>query len=104
MTTTINLPSIGGYHFGSINQLKPFFDKHFEERNPKTDTVNIAKIINIEYKPDELYNKTDGYSGNCWSANIVDSRKINSSLLIKYNFRNFRDLVAHYEKEGFKFV
>ena len=66
--------------------------------------INKAIIISIEYNPDELYNKTDGYAGNCWSANIMDSREINGSIIITYNFRNFRDLVAHYEKEGFKFV
>lgn len=104
MSITIDLPSIGGYHFVDIYKLKPFIYKHFEEINSKTDIINKAIIINIEYKPDELYNKTDGYTGSCWSATIMDSRGINNSEVITYKFRNFRDLVIHYEKEGFKFV
>lgn len=104
MSTTIDLPSIGGYHFGAMHQLKPFINQHFEEINSKTNIINKAIILNIEYKPDELYNKTDGYAGNCWSATIMDSRLINDSSSVIYNFRNFRDLVTHYEKEGFKLV
>lgn len=104
MSTTIDLPSIGGYHFGAISQLEPFINQHFEEINPTTNIINKAIIISIEYKPHEIYNRTDGYAGNCWAANIMDSREINGVSFISYNFRNFRDLVAHYEKEGFKFV
>lgn len=104
MSTTIDLPSIGGYHFGAMYQLKPFINQHFEEKNSTTNIINKAIILTIEYKPDEVYKTTDGYAGNCWSATIMDSREINDNSIIIYNFRNFRDLVAHYEKEGFKFV
>lgn len=104
MSNIINLPSVGGFHFGSMFQLNGFINKHFEEINSTTNTINKAIIIDIDYNPDEIYNKTDGYAGKCWTANISDSRLINGFPLITYNFRNFNDLLAHYEKEGFKFV
>ena len=103
MSNVINLPSVGGYHFGYMDDVKKFIENYFEEINPTTNIINKAFIISIEYNPNEIYNKTDGHAGHCWTAQISDSREINGGSLITYNFRNFRDLVAHYEKEGFKF-
>lgn len=97
--TSIDLPSIGGYHYVSINNTNPFLHHYFEEIGP--EKINKAIVLNIEYNPNELYNKTDGYAGNCWTATIDDSREINNNRIISYNFRNFRDLVAYYEEKGF---
>ncbi len=104
MSNTIDLPSYGGYHFGSITRIKQFIGCYFEERNPTTNIINKAIIMTIDYKPDQIYLSTDGHAGNCWTVYIADSREINGELEIIYNFRNMRDLVMHYEKEGFKFV
>jgi hypothetical protein len=104
MSNIIELPSIGGYHFGYMDDVKKFIENYFEEINSTTNIINKAIILSIEYKSNEIYNRTDGYAGNCWIANILDSRQINGISFITYSFRNFRDLVAHYEKEGFKFI
>ena len=103
MSNIIDLPSVGKYHFGAMDDIKKYFDSHFEEINPTTTIINKAIILNIGYNPSEVYNRTDGYFGNCWTATLSDSRVINGNALIVYNFRNFGDLITHYEKEGFKF-
>jgi hypothetical protein len=99
LNTIIELPSDGGYHFSSNYHIKPFIGHYFQEINSKSDFVNKATIIQIEYKPDDIYSSSDGHAGNCWEAIINDSRETNN---IAYYFRNFRDLVRYYEKLGFK--
>jgi len=101
MSKIINLPSNEGHHFGKMYHIKPFIDHHFEEKNSDTNIINKAFILNIEYNPDKIYLSTDGYAGNCWTATVLDSIQ---ECEIIYNFRNFRDLVIYYEKQGLKFV
>lgn len=101
MSNIIELPSCGGHHFGSFNRLKPFIGCYFEEIKPATNIIKKAVITKIEYNPDEIYSSTDGYAGKCWTAHIKNSTNEEE---IMYNFRNIRDLVNHYEKQGFKFV
>lgn len=101
MSKIINLQSNGGYHFRKIHHLKPFIGHHFEEKNSETNIINKAVILNIECNPDKMYLSSDGYAGNCWTATVLDSIQ---ECQILYNFRNFRDLVMYYEKQGFKFV
>ena len=102
MSNAIDLPSCGGHHFASKNRLKSFVGCHFEEIKPTTNTINNATIMKIDYNPDKIYLSTDGHAGNCWTAYIKKSS--NEEVELIYNFRNARDLVMHYEKEGFKLV
>ena len=67
MSHIIDLPSCGGYHFGSINRLKPFVGCYFEDRKNK---INKEIITKIDYNPDEIYLLTDGHAGNCWTTYI----------------------------------
>lgn len=101
---TIDLPSYGGLHFGSMIDLKIFENCYFEETNPESDFIHKAIIFTIEYNPDEIYSKTDGHDGNCWTAHVEDYRMIDGTISFIFNFRNFGDLVVYYEKEGLKFV
>ena len=48
MSNVINLPSVGGYHFGSMFQLNGFINKHFEEINPTTSIINKAIILKLK--------------------------------------------------------
>ena len=103
MTDIIELDSFGGYHFGGAHDIKIVEGCWFEEVETNVDNkfINKAVIITTKYEPDEAYNRTDGYFGKCWSATLTDSR--NNSVL-QFRFRNFGDLVVHYEKQGFKFI
>lgn len=103
MSKTIILPTCGGLHFGAASELKHFENCHFEEIHSETNFINKAIIHTIKYEPDGTYWTTDGYAGNCWTACVADSRD-DTYPIITYIFRNFGDLVIHYEKEGFKFV
>jgi len=103
MLRTINVTPCSGYHFGGASHIKKFEICYFQEINSISNFINKAIIIDIKYNPDEIYSKNDGYAGNCWTAHIEDSREIEGGAII-YNFRNFGDLVAYYEKEGFTFV
>ena len=103
MSTTIILPTYGGLHFGAGSELKHFENCYFEEINSENNLINKAIIFSIKYEPDGTYWSSDGYAGNCWTACVSDYRDdVNS--VITYIFRNFTDLVIHYEKEGLKFV
>lgn len=103
MSKTIILPTYDGLHFGASSELKYFEHCYFEEINSENNLINKAIIFSIKYEPDGTYWSSDGYVGNCWTADVSDYRDdINS--VITYIFRNFTDLVIHYEKEGFKFV
>lgn len=103
MMKIINLPSYGGLHFGEMSDLKIFENCYFEETNPESEFIHKAIIFKIDYNPDEIYSKNDGYAGNCWTARVEDYRTTDDTSFI-FNFRNFDDLVVHYEKEGLKFV
>ena len=100
MSTIINLRSYGGLHFGNGLPIKDFEGSYFEHPITKC----IARINTIKYKPDDIYNISDGYAGNCWLAYVFDTRKINGKEEIIYNFRNFGDLIEEYKKEGFSFI
>jgi hypothetical protein len=102
MSNVIELPSCGGHHFGSVNRLKPFIGCYFEEIKPATNIVRKAIITKIDHNPDKNYLSTDGHAGNCWTAYVKYSS--DEEVEIIYNFRNIRDLVMYYEKEGFKLV
>lgn len=94
-----------GYHFGSSSNFNRFQNSYFEEIHDNiknTTIINKAIIMSIVYEPDETYSIFDGYFGTCWKASIVDSSQDNSILYI--HFRNFGDLVSHYEKKGFRFI
>jgi len=100
MMKTIDLPSYGDLHFGAMSDLKIFENCYFEDTNPESNFIYKA----INYNPDEIYSKTDGNGGNCWTAYVEDYRMTDGTTSFIFNFRNFGDLVVHYEKEGLKFV
>jgi hypothetical protein len=105
MQKEINLKSVGGYHFGAMIDLKEFEGSYFEDKETDTNGfINKANIFSIKYNPDNIYCTTDGYAGNCWTAIIFDSRLIDDIYAYKFNFRNFQDLVAYYEKENMKLL
>ena len=104
MEKEMNLPSVGGYHFGAMIDLSKYAGSYFENNNAdESNIIYKAIIISISYKPDEIYNTTDGYAGKCWSAIIHDSRMIDDIYEYKLNFRNFSDLVTHFESQDMKF-
>lgn len=100
----INLKSVGRYHFGAMHDIRQLAGKHFEETEPKTDIINKAIIHTLTYSPDSIYNTTDGYFGNCWSAIILDSRDDIDAQTYKLNFRNPADLFAYFEEQKMKFI
>jgi hypothetical protein len=99
MSKTIILPTYGGLHFGDVSELNHFENCYFEKFSSK----NKAIILSIKYEPDGTYWSSDGYAGNCWTARVSDYRD-GVSTIITYIFRNFNDLVIHYEKKEFRFV
>ena len=103
MTEIINLQSNAKYHFGAAHSIKSFEGCWFEEIEPDVNNKFINKVVIIEtkYEPNEVYNRTDGYAGNCWEAILTDSCNDN---VITFRFRDFVDLIIYYEKLGFKFV
>jgi len=104
MEKEINLPSNGGYHFGKMIDLPKYEGSWFE--NNEADQSNIihkAIIFSIIYNEDEIYNKTTGYDGNCWTATIHDSRMMDDICVYKLNFRNPSDLFNHFESQDMKF-
>ncbi len=104
MEKEMNLPSVGGYHFGEMVDLSKYSGTHFENNNAdESNIIDKAIIISISYKPDEIYNTTDGHAGNCWTAIIHNSRLIDDIYIYKLNFRNFSDLVTHFESQDMKF-
>lgn len=104
MEKEINLPSNGGYHFGRMINLKKYEGSYFEtNEEDKLNIIHKAIIISIVYKPDEIYNRTDGNEGNCWRAIIHDSRLIDNIYTYKFNFRNFSDLIYHYESQDMNY-
>ena len=104
MEKEINLPSVGGYHFGAMIDLSKYSGSYFEYKTDESNIINKAIIISLIYKPDYIYNNTDGYAGNCWTAVILDSRLIDVINVYKLNFRNFSDLVKHFESQDMIFV
>jgi hypothetical protein len=99
----IDVPILGrGLHFGLSSDYKKLKSHWFEQNKfDKNNYLHKAIIIEINYKPDEIYNKTDGYWGRCWLAVIFDSSDEKQKT---YNFRNFADLIELFEKNGYKFI
>jgi len=104
MLSETKLTSTGGYHFGRMVDLSKYTGSHFESNHSdESNIIHKAIILSIYYNPDEIYNRNDGYFGNCWSVIINDSRMINNEYTYKLHFRNFSDLVKHYENQDMKF-
>ena len=61
----------------------------------ESDNPNEKKhvITNVKYKPDNVYNMTDGHAGKCWIVIIYDAEKKTFS---NYYIRNWCDLTFHY--------
>lgn len=104
MKKEINLKVGGGYHFGRIVDLNKYSGSYFEcNKVDEFGFIYKAVIFCITYNPDNVYNRTDGYFGNCWTALIHDSRYIGYDYEYSLNFRNFSDLVSHYESQDMRF-
>ena len=103
MSNEINVSSFyKGLHFGSMSDYEKLQWKWFEKKEFDDNNYMYKAIIHyIKYQPDEIYLKNDGYSGNCWIAEIFDSENEKTEI---YSFRNFVDLVEVFDKKGYRFV
>ena len=103
MSTEINVSSLyKGLHFGAMSGYDKLQGKWFEQKEFDDNNYMFKAFINnIKYDPDEIYLKNDGYSGNCWTAEILDTKNVKIEI---YRFRNFVDLVEVFEKKGYKFI
>lgn len=88
-----------GLNFGNQANYKSYVDCYFEKI--KENFIDKAILYDIECNLDSTYIHTDGNSGTCWCAKVLDSEE---ESIIYYHFRNFEDLVAMYEEKGYKFV
>lgn len=108
MLIPIVLNSTGkGLHMGRQAGYERFVGSYFEKINETENNFIDKAIINsIKYNPDKIYGETDGYVGTCWSVDIIDPDDNTkwATGISSYSFRNFQDLVAHYELRGYKFV
>lgn len=104
MIKEIILKSVGGYHFGKMVDLSKYTDCYFKSNDiDESNDIHKAIILSIFYQADEIYNKTDGYAGNCWKAVINDSRLINNEHTYTLIFRNFSDIVNYYDSQNMGF-
>ena len=95
----VNCCETNELHFGSESNYELLNGSYFEQNElSRENIIEKAIIKNITYEPDETYIESDGYTGRCWCATIIDNG------LVKYSFRNFSDIVKIYEKKGYKFV
>ena len=88
------LDSIPGHHYTSLSQLTPFLRHSFRSGS----TINMATIQDIFVHPSALYLSSKGEKGTCWRIHVAHQDKD-----LYYDVRNFRDLVHHYEKNGYAF-
>jgi len=97
---TINKSIRGVMHYGSESRYETLSGSHFKKINdPNLDHIEKELIIEIKYKPDSIYNSSDGYGGTCWIAQIISEKGT-----IYYHFRNMVDLINFYKEKDFKFV
>lgn len=96
----MELKSRGKLHFGRGISLKDFSGSWFED--PTTKKI-VARISSINWKPDDVYCKNDGYWGCCWEANVLDFCEDDKRDIV-YKFRNFVDLTGHYKDLGYNFI
>jgi hypothetical protein len=103
MSTEINVPTVfKGLHFGPISGYEKLKGNWFEQKEFDEHNYLYRAFINyIIYEPDEIYIRNDGYSGNCWKAEIFDTENEKTEI---YRFRNFIDLVEVFDKKGYRFV
>lgn len=95
--------STNGIDLGEIKKYEIFKGTWFEQLEPYGDNniIHKANIISVHYEPDSTYYHTDGYSGTCWIAKILDSAE---EEIIVYHFRNFQNLIQLFKEKGYKFV
>ena len=104
MSNHVNVPisNIHVLHFGSQSNYEKLCGSYFEEEiNDEEAIMNKSIIVSVIYKPDIVYENSDGYGGRCWVAEIIDSKEDGKNI---YYFRNFIDLVKMYEEKGYKFI
>ena len=104
MSNHVNVPisNIHVLHFGSQSNYEKLCGSYFEEEINDEDVImNKSIIVSVIYKPDIVYENSDGYGGRCWVAEIIDSKEDGKNI---YYFRNFIDLVKMYEEKGYKFI
>ena len=95
--------STNGIDLGEIKKYEIFKGKYFEQTNNdnNSNTIHKALIYSINYEPDSTYYHTDGYSGTCWIARILDSAEED---IIVYHFRNFENLIQLFKEKGYTFI
>ena len=100
----IPLPSIKKpmlLHWGSYERFSG--NSYFITCSDECETNLIYKyiVMNVEYKPDELYSHVDGNAGRCWIVTINDNE---NGKIIKYYIRNWIDIVEYFKEKNLKFV
>ena len=108
MSETIVLKSVGkGLHLGSKSGYEKFVGNYFEKITENNEEfIHKAIIYSIYYDPDKIYRETDGLVGTCWRVDMIDDEDNTkwATGILKYSFRNFQDLVTHYQEKGYKFI
>jgi hypothetical protein len=96
--------STNGVDLGEINNYEIFKGKHFEQTNhdANSNIIHKALIYSIHFEPDSTYFHTDGYSGTCWLAKILDSAEDENMTF--YHFRNFENLIQIFKEKGYTFI
>jgi hypothetical protein len=99
----IEVPIIGcSLHFGLQSDYTKLTSHWFEQKEfDDSNFLHKAFILDISYKPDEIYKNTDGTWGRCWKAIICDTYGETTQT---YYFRNFIDLIKEFDKKGYIFL
>jgi len=90
------------YHYGSEAGYKRFRYSYFIKKSDIEANFIYKHIITaVEYLPDEIYRRDDGYAGRCW---IVSVNNNENEIFEKYYIRNWIDIVEFYKEKGLEFV
>jgi len=117
MSTVIELPIIttpSSYHYGSSANYDSLINCYFIKDNNDDTTTNNDKeqntsfiykhtIFKVVYKPDIIYQTTDGHWGRCWVVEVHNNDDTDEYSVVYY-IRNWGDIVAHYKQRGFRFI
>lgn len=91
------------YDWGYTHEFKIIRDYSFLlgcyfYNNITNDSIFIEEV---EYSPDSIYIRNDGYSGTCWVVKVVEQRTKEKRF---YHFRNFCDMEIVYQRAGYAFI
>jgi hypothetical protein len=90
------------YHYGSQSGYQRFRYSYFIKKSDIEANIICKHIITkVEYLPDEIYRRDDGYAGRCWIISVNNNENENFE---KYYIRNWIDIIEFYKEKGFGFV